>query len=145
MTRPIYETEAHRKRQSEALRQYQEEHHPTGRFIETVPLEFFDAILVDAAGKQLSIWEVKSRDIEYEALMAMGGLFLSLWKYNKLATTSFFVGIPAFILLDAPDGLYVRKLDGHGNKLTYGGREDRDDPKDKELCVLLKGFERAGP
>ncbi len=143
--RPIYETPEDRERERLAFSEYKEVMDLKGRFLQAPPLAPFDAVYVDESGKQIAIWELKVREnYSYDDLMRMGGVYLSADKFTKIGAMAFFVGFEAHMLLKTSDGLYTKRLNGKDNTLSYGGRTDRSDAKDKELVVLLKGFYKVG-
>ena len=142
--RPQYETAEDRIRERAALDEYLRLMKIEGSFLQTRQNEFFDAILLDAEGDQVSLWEVKHRNDPFEKLMGYGGVFFEVQKFMKIRTLATVMNMPAFFLLKTPDGLWVRNLKEEVEALSYGGRSDRGDPADIQLCVLLKDFREIG-
>lgn len=138
------ETAEDRAAELAALLEYQAATGTKGEFVQTEPLEFFDAIFFNEDGEKAEMWEVKIRDRSYWGLMNLGGLFLGANKFMKIRRDANYWKLKALVLLKTKCGLYRKDITGMADPpTTVGGRFDRGDPGDVGLCVLLKDFERV--
>ena len=97
----------------------------------------------EAPNKKIKLWaEIKTRTYTSESLDRMGGYMFSLKRYMEYERLASFSGIPAFIVLGLPDGVFYKRLfvmeDMRPLDVKFGGRTDRSDPDDIEPCVFFK-------
>lgn len=138
--RPIYETEADRSRQHEVATYIETNYNC--RFIPNPPLDPIDGTFVERTddcpeyenhARAIAGVEIKTRknpSNKYPTYL----LSEFKWKAAKDYTETY--AVPCLLAVQFTDGVFVTKLrDGYA--VAPGGRIDRNDPKDIEMCVYI--------
>jgi len=97
------------------------------------PLSVVDFALCDA-GVLKAFAEVKVRDNAHDAY---DEYMISLVKWSVLYELTTMTKSPAFLVVKFTDGLYYTKITEKPFRVARGGREDRGDTQDKELCAFV--------
>ena len=95
-----------------------------------------------APDKKIKLWaEVKTRTYSKESLDRMGGYMFALKRAMEYERLVEFTGIPFFLVLGLPDGVFYKKMfhEAHRRPLDikFGGRTDRGDSDDMEPMLLF--------
>lgn len=139
MKRPTYETDSDISREKGVADIFAE---LAGVIIIKLPKFYPMDFAGEAPNKKIKLWaEIKTRTYTSESLDRMGGYMFSLKRYMEYERLTYFTGIPAFIVLGLPDGVFYRRLFvmEHMRPLDvkFGGRTDRGDSDDIEPCIFF--------
>lgn len=129
--RPIYETDYDRQRESSVSAYVSEKYRCT--FKKSEDLTPFDGIFVDRNGQDFAVVEIKvrnNRSDKYPTYM------ISAAKVDAILSYADNMGLFPMLLVRFTDGVFITKLSDRYLK-SLGGRQDRNDPSDIEICVYI--------
>jgi hypothetical protein len=139
MKRPTYETEGDISRERGVAKTFADF---AGVEIVKLP-KFYPLDFAGVAkGNKVVMWiEIKTRTYTKDALDRMGGYMFSMKRAMEYERLYGFSGIPFFLVLGLPDGVFYQKMFHwpHTRPLNVklGGRQDRSDPDDTEPCIFF--------
>lgn len=140
MTRPTYERAEDRRRQRDIIEEvaYRWRASWKGR-VRYDPVDYD----LYRGGALVAKAEVKARPFLHATYP---DYMLSAAKWRKACSQAAAAGVPLWLVVGYTDGCYCTRLDGISPRIAMGGRQDRGDPRDMELCiyVLMKEFRRFG-
>jgi hypothetical protein len=105
----------------------------------TEPLTAHDAVL-EAVRQPARLYEVKVRKVAFMgSYIERGGYMIAKQKLDRIVLNARDAGAHFGVAVDCPDGLWVTTLSRMPPDATVatGGRWDRGDPMDVELCYFL--------
>jgi hypothetical protein len=93
-------------------------------------------IINEASGRVIGYMEIKRRNYRWNQIVDMGGLFLSLKKYEALKDAAD-RGFRVAFVVQTDDLMGYYSINDCLVRMGEGGRQDRDDPADVEQMVFF--------
>jgi hypothetical protein len=129
--RPIYETDYDRQREGSVSAYVTEKYRCT--FKKSEDLTSFDGVFADYNGQDFAVAEIKvrnNRSDKYPTYM------ISAAKVDAILAYANDRALFPMLLVGFTNGVFITKLSNHYLK-SLGGRRDRNDPSDIEVCVYI--------
>tara|TARA_Y100001963_G_C6765865_1_gene442176 strand:- start:193 stop:651 length:459 start_codon:yes stop_codon:yes gene_type:complete len=142
--RPTYETHSHWQNQEAVRRRISEKFGGIDAFM-TPKYYPWDYLFFDERGHAVACGEYKRRHVSYSQLEEWGGFRLSYHKYESGIRFCDHTGLSFWLYIelnsDIEDSteLYRCVFSNRNENVRIGiiGRFDRNDPQDKEPCVII--------
>lgn len=139
MTRPLYETTADRTRESEVADVLCERWRCWRR---KLPIAYGLDYALGRERRVCAFMEIKVRNYSLQRIDELGGLMLSLAKWERARSLNKATGFPFSLAVGVSDGIFTATFRTpscfDGFPVAWGGRTDRYDWQDKEPIVLIE-------
>lgn len=129
MSRPRYETQADLDNEQMVV----EAMDLRGYKLEKLPLQYRMDFAIFKQGKCLGFAEVKTRRVNVNAYPSV---MISLSKVLAAQWITNVTGLPSYLIIQYQDA--ITRLDLGGEfEIRMGGRADRGDPQDRDICAFF--------